>query len=368
MNLKKFYGNYSSGAGAIVNDKKLDYSDYFNRKIIKKYNLEILKNTKQFGYKKNDLTNKIIMNVGTGVEALAFLQFKPKHIYHFDISEFQVDRLKKFINKNKLKKFISTKRLDLSRDQLPKNKFDFIYLHGIIQHTDHPGKTLANLIYALKKNGKMWFFFSRAGTLIRFIGELQRRITKFLNIDDFYLAMKTVEQALFQDNKFSDSIMDNSFVPNQNTFTPKIYLKFLKNNHMKIFGDSLLHKNNKKDVDHIQFHESVILFLEKLKDVKKIDKKYIESLSPQRMFHELDAKNYKNRKIKIIIKIFEKLEKKLRYNLQSSFAFVYNLEKLKIKFYNQYLNGKEKPSKKSRFKSYYHDELIALLNKTSSYL
>ena len=29
------------------------------------------------------------MNVGTGVEALSFRQFKPSHIYHYDISEFQ---------------------------------------------------------------------------------------------------------------------------------------------------------------------------------------------------------------------------------------------------------------------------------------
>ena len=39
------------------------------------------------------------MNVGTGVEALSFLQFKPKHVYHFDISEFQVKRLNNFIKK-----------------------------------------------------------------------------------------------------------------------------------------------------------------------------------------------------------------------------------------------------------------------------
>ena len=306
MNLKKFYGNYSSGAGAIINDNKLDFSDYFNKKVLKAYKAEIRLNTKRFKYKPYDLKNKTIMNVGTGVEALSFLQFKPKHVYHFDISEFQVKRLNNFIKKNNLKKYISSKRLDLSKNKLPRKKFDFIYLHGIIQHTDHPGRTLENLIYSLKKGGKMWFFFSRAGTLIRFIGEMQRRITKFLNVNDFYLAMKTVESALFRDNKFSDSIMDNSFVPNQNTFVPKVYLEFLKNNHIQIFGDSLLFKNNKKKVDHIQFHESVILFLKKIKNVEKIKKKYVESLSPKKVFDELDIKNYKNSKIIQIIQIFKK--------------------------------------------------------------
>ena len=46
MNLKKFYGNYSSGAGAIINDNKLDFSDYFNKKVLKKYKAEIRLNTK----------------------------------------------------------------------------------------------------------------------------------------------------------------------------------------------------------------------------------------------------------------------------------------------------------------------------------
>ena len=368
MNLKKFYGNYSSGAGAIVNNNKLDYSDYFNKIVLKKYKTEIKKNMKRFGFKKSDLKNKCLMNVGTGVEALSFRQFKPKHIYHYDISEFQVNRLKKYIKKNKLNKYISSKRLDLSRDKLPKEKFDFIYLHGIIQHTDHPGKTLENLIYALKKKGKMWFFFNRAGTLIRFIGEMQRRITSFLKIDDFYLAMKTIEQALFKDNKFSDSIMDNSYVPNQNTFVPKIYLEFLKNNHIKVFGDSLLFKKNKKNVDHIQFHESVILFLEKMKSTPKIKKKYVDSLSPKKMFKELDTRNYKDKNIKTIIKLFQKLEKKLKKNPQSAFAFCYNLEKLKVKYYTQYLNKKERPMTNSKFKKYYHLELIQLLGKTLSYI
>ena len=369
MNLKKFYGNYSSGANAIIDYKNLDYSDYFNSKILKKYFKEIKINIKRIKIKPKNLKNKVIMNVGTGREALAFMQFKPKHVYHYDISQFQVNRLKDYINRKRLKKFISTKRLDLSKNPLPKEKFDFIYLHGIIQHTDHPGKTLRNLLYAMKINGKMWFFFSRAGTLIRFIGEMQREITKFLRIDDFYLAMKTIEKALFKDNKFSDGIMDNLYVPNQNTFVPKVYLNFLKNNYIKIFGNSLLFDKNKKNVDHIQFHESVILFLQKERKISKINKKYVESLSPKKIFNELESKNYNNSKIKKIIKLFNKLKKKLKRNKQSAFAFVYNLEKLKFHFYNtQYLKKRTRPMTSSRFKKGNHQEIINLLQKTLDYL
>ena len=71
-------------------------------------------------------------------------------------------------------------------------------------------------------------------------------------------------------------------------------------------------------MDHIQFRESVILFLEKKKKISKINKKYINSLSPKKVFKELDIKNYKDKNIKIIIGLFHKLEKKLK---KSSISF-----------------------------------------------
>ena len=78
----------------------------------------------------------------------------------------------------------------------------------------------------------------------------------------------------------------------------------------------------KKNVDHIQFHESVILFLEKMKSTPKIKKKYVDSLSPKKMFKELDTRNYKDKNIKTIIKLFQKLEKKLKKTLNRLLHFV----------------------------------------------
>ena len=355
MKLQDFYGNYSSGANAIIYNEDLDFSNYFSQRFLKPYKIEIRKNISRMKLKPSDLKNKNIMNVGTGREALAFLQFKPKYIFHYDISRFQVGRMKEYIKKKKISHLISSKQLDLSKNPLPKKKFDFIYLHGIIQHTDHPGKTLANLIYALKKGGNMWFFFSRSGTLIRFIGEMQRRLTKFLNIDDFYLAMKIIENALFKDNKFSDSIMDSSYVPNQNLFTPKPYIKFLKENNIKIYGDSLLFKNIKKNYDHIKFHEAVILFVKKIQETKVIKKSLIQSLSPNKAVDQLGLKNYKsNQKIKKIINSFNSIEKKIESKPQTAFALVYFLEKLKIKYYDEYLNGKKTPKPSGKFGKYSH--------------
>ena len=63
--------------------------------------------------------------------------------------------------------------------------------------------------------------------------------------------------------------------------------------------------------------------------------------------------------------VFDK-RRSLPGNRQSAFAFVYNLEKLKIKYYNQYLNGKERPMPNSKFKKYYHSgnkKLSEILNR-----
>ena len=103
--------------------------------------------------------------------------------------------------------------------------------------------------------------------------------------------------------------------------------------------------------------------MRKKKKISKINKKYINSLSPKKVFKELDIKNYKDKNIKIIIGLFHKLEKKLKKNPQSAFAFCYNLEKLKRKYFTQYLNKKERPLNNSKFKKYYHIELIQLLGK-----
>ena len=54
------------------------------------------------GIKKKDLFDKVIMNVGSGREALGLLQFNPKMIYHYDISSINIRDFKNEISKKSL--------------------------------------------------------------------------------------------------------------------------------------------------------------------------------------------------------------------------------------------------------------------------
>ena len=83
---------------------------------------------------------------------------------------------------NNLNEKIKSKQLDLSKNDLPRKEFDFIYLHGVIQHVDHVDKALKNLILSMKLNGKMWFYFYRPGSFNVFLGSLQRKLLKNIKI------------------------------------------------------------------------------------------------------------------------------------------------------------------------------------------
>ena len=82
INIKNFYNNYSTGANNLSYDK-----NFFSEKNIQIFNKEIYKNCKRLKLDPNKFYNKNIMNVGSGREALAFLQFNPKTVDHFDISK-----------------------------------------------------------------------------------------------------------------------------------------------------------------------------------------------------------------------------------------------------------------------------------------
>ena len=168
LNLNNFYGKYSSGAKSGKNK-----NSFFLKKNISLIEKQIYKNCNKMGLNKNNLQNKIIMNVGSGREALALMQFNPKKIYHYDISKDNIDRFKKIIKQKKLSNKISSEKFDLSKNTLPKKKFDFIYLHGIIQHTKDINKSITNICNSLKINGYMWFYFYRPGSFVVFLGSLQ---------------------------------------------------------------------------------------------------------------------------------------------------------------------------------------------------
>lgn len=151
---------------------------------MKVFKKEIFKNILKLNLKPKDLHNKTIMNIGSGREAIGFLQFDIKEIDHFDISKKNVLNLKKILKKKRINR-INSNLLDLSKNKLPKNKYDIIYLHGIIQHVDFVNRAVLNIVNSLKENGICWFYFYRPGSLASFLVSIQRKLLKKFPVNNF---------------------------------------------------------------------------------------------------------------------------------------------------------------------------------------
>ena len=325
MKIKNFYGKYSSGASFKAMD---DY--FFSKENILITSKLIKKNLKKMSITNNDLRNKTIMNVGSGREVLGLLKFKPKEIFHYDISHYNIKRFKKYIKTNNLNKIIKSKQLNLSKNSLPRKKFDFIYLHGIIQHVDHVDKAVKNLILSMKLNGKMWFYFYRPGSLNVFLGSLQRKLLKNIKIRKF----QNFLQKKFERN-FIDGMMDDCYVPNRQLFYPITYNKSFEKNFLINTGNTFL-KNYSHKVDFLNYHQSVVFFLKKKRDISKIS---INGLNKSRQENVLKKILYKNKKYYDILNIISNA-KKIKKDI-CIFNIVIKLELIKIKIKNIFFKRKK---------------------------
>ena len=318
MKIKNFYGKYSTGTSF----KKIN-DNFFSEKNILSTLKTIKKNLKKMSISDNDLRNKTIMNVGSGIEVLGLLKFKPKEIFHYDISQYNIKRFKKYIKTNNLNRIIKSKQLDLSKNSLPRKKFDFIYLNGIIQHVDHVDKAVKNLILSMNLNGKMWFYFYRPGSLNTFLGSLQRKLLKNIKVTKF----QNFLQKKF-DRNFIDGIMDDCYVPNRQLFYPINYNKNFKKNFVINFGNTFL-KNYSHRVDFLNYHQSVVFFLKKKRDISKI---FINGLNKSRQENVLKKTLYKNKKYFNILNIIN-IQKKIKKDIDI-FNIVIKLELIKDKIKN----------------------------------
>ena len=326
MQSKNFYGKFSSGASF----RNMN-SDFYSRENISYVSKIINKNLKKMKVKKNDLKHKTLMNVGSGRESLGLLSFDPKKVYNYDISSINIKRFKRFIFKNNLNKKIFSTQLDISKNKLPKNKFDFIYLHGIIQHVSNVNLAIQNLSSSLKINGRMWFYFYRPGSFNIFLGSLQRYLLKSININIFHKYLKKN----IKNDIFIDGIMDDCYVPNRQLFYPKEYKECLESNGCKIYGNTYL-KNYYQKNNFLKFHQSVVYFVEK-KSKKKL---FVQSkiLNRRGDVNVLDKKLYKNRNLHHILECAKKINKK---NYLEIFKMVIEIEKIKQKVVKKFNNNKQ---------------------------
>ena len=296
-----------------------------------------------------------LMNIGTGRESLALLNYNPKIIYHYDISKDNIVKFKKYLKKNEIKKIIS-RNCDIVNYKLPSNKFDLIYTHGVVQHFSNPEKGILNCINSLKVGGVFWLYFYRSGTFQHFVNSMIRTFTKKIEIKNFYkyLLLKNKTKST---NLFISALMDSAFVDYYNLYHPKSFLNFIKNSGLRVINSSKLSPYKDK-VNH-RLHPSTILICKKTKE-KFLNKK-LNILTKKKSIDQLDINLYSKKKdiyIRETLYSFFKFKKKfINLNYIDKYQVIIKLFDINMKSYNNYIKS---GSYKDKF---YHKKLIEIFDK-----
>mgnify|MGYP001414176678 CR=1 FL=1 len=153
------YGKYSMGSGSILSDHNLVYSSLDNEEVIQQYEKSVRMDIEKSGIPLAKIKNFNIMDVGTGRQAVAFYQIGAKRVHHYDISLDNVKTMNTYIERNSLHDRINSDFADLVKYKLPNEKFDLVYLNGVVQHFSHVGIGLANCMNSIKRGGVFMALF-----------------------------------------------------------------------------------------------------------------------------------------------------------------------------------------------------------------
>jgi len=337
----KLYGNFSHGN---------HYYDFFeDKELIIKQNV-VKDDLSKAGININKIKNFTCMNVGTGRESLALSQLGAKEVFHYDISKEHVDRFKKLLSKKFKKLKIVSKNADLCKYKLPKNKFDFVYLNGIVHHFANVQDGLLNCSNSVKDGGFIWVYFYRSGTFKWFVCQMIRELIDVYSYNEFFLNLSNIYGDGDTSNLLVSRIMDDFYAPYIHLYNLNNYKNFMESIGFKAY--KYVNSKSNKNVDHKNLHHSAIIVFKKIKNMQKINKLY--NLKPETSINQLDKKLYKSRKIHKIIDLFNKIKrkknKKICYNI---FSCIIGMHKLSA---YQYYGGEELPPR--------YDELYTILKNT----
>ena len=335
-NLKKdktgsFYGNYSFGN---------IYSFLLDKKKINELKKIVLKDLKN-GKINNNLKDKIIMDVGTGRQSLALSLLGAKKVYHYDISSEHVEKFQNILRNNFSKLNIISENKNIVKDKLPTEKFDIVFLNGIIQHFSSVKVGLFNCANSVKVGGRIWCYFYRSGTFRWFVVEMIRKITKYINLIDFFKSSSILYNLGSTSSPTVSEVMDDLYVPFINLYTPKQYINFMRELGFRIHQK--INLKNLRDIDHFNHHSSVIVF-EKLNRTPKLNNiKNNNLLNKKNLINQLNKKNYsKNSEIYHCVVLFEKIVKKITKKTSKILLFSLCLELHRISN-KLFYEGKEFP-------------------------
>jgi|SaaInlStandDraft_4_1057021.scaffolds.fasta_scaffold29163_2 SAM-dependent methyltransferase len=313
MNKRSPYGKFSLGSGSFLDDPTEIYQKIDNPDIIDGYKTSMIRDLEKSGILLDNLSKYNILDVGTGRQSIVFEKLGAKNISHYDLSLEHVEKLKKYILKNNLNDKINSTFGDLVDLDLPKEKFDLIYLQGIVQHFSHTGRGLLNCISSLKEGGVIWLYFYRSGAWPNFLKYMIRDLIKekFL-LEEYFVSAISIFSPQVEPVIEVSNAMDNFFVSNMHLYSTNTYMDFMENCGLKAISSSRLDPIG-KDVDHRYAYQSSVITYQKVDsvDLSKVD---VNVLSPKESVDQLSESHYNLDIVKEIIQSYNSVKELLEKN------------------------------------------------------
>ena len=304
------YGRFSYGSGSILRDKDKIWAKIDDPEVIADYQRRIEYDLLKSGISLNKIKLFNVMDVGTGRQAIAFWKMGARSIHHYDLSMINVERLRVFISNKNLSKQLKTNCCDLVEYKMPEEKYDLVYLNGVVQHFSDVSKGLLNCSKAVKMGGYLWLYFYRSGTFDNFVIYMIRDLIKhYKKSVDYWIASNILFSEDALPSFYVSNIMDNFFVDYIQLYTPDKYLDFIKQAGFEIVSSSKLDPLGRK-VDHeFAANASVITLLKTAKTINEnVD---MSILSPDNSVCQLSRNLYKEMYILRTIDLYNELKERI---------------------------------------------------------
>jgi len=177
-NYNQVYGKFTQGTGSWLSDKLflIGMKNPYDKKVIDSYISVVAGDLSKLDI--NSINGMHVMDVGSGRQTLALNKLGAKFVTHYDISKSNIKNFKTYLKKNNIKK-IKSKHIDICKKNFNQgDKYDLVYLQGIIQHVKNPKQAIINIASSCKYKSKIWFYYYQVGSIHQLYAEMYRSILK----------------------------------------------------------------------------------------------------------------------------------------------------------------------------------------------
>ena len=309
------YGKYSLGSGAVLKDPDRVWNALADLQVVADYEVSLRRDLVKSGIPVARLSDWSIMDVGTGRQALAFLSMGARHVAHYDISPETVGPVEQHIAAAGLSGRLETRCCDIVETDLGRDRFDLVYLNGIVQHFSDVGRGIANCVRALKSGGYLWLYFYRSGTFDNFVLYMLRTlatgsnvVTNYALMRDYYAAARLFFSDDARDNYLTSIFMDGVFTRQARLYTAATYLAFAEAAGFETVSSSGLDPLG-RDVDHHFARAATVVTLRKSRRVAEADlARAAALLAPKAEVDQLDVRQYDDPEILQSLSLYRRLE------------------------------------------------------------